>query len=346
MAKTTIINLDGLVDGIVTSNVNVVAANEAVVEATDKASEATVMANEADNARVLAVSEAEKSASSASEAEGYKDEAAASASTAGMQAGLAEDKANEAALEAEEAKLARNIAENYRDDALNYLAAVNVKYDEFDDRWLGVKASDPTIDNDGYPLIEGALYWNNTTSELRIYAPTLGGWVVGTISAEVLAAVEKVQDSLPVITAVADDMSNVNVVATNIGSVNSVSTSMTELLEVHTNLAEVLAADDNAAIATLKASEAQTYAEAANVDKMVWKGKWSSGTYEKNDVVRYGTHNYIVVVDTTNEEPSVGVDWEISMKGAVPAYTFIQDGTELVISTDSYIQYPVTYEEW
>jgi len=35
-------------------------------------------------------------------------------------------------------------------------------YDSFDDRYLGAKASDPTLDNDGDALLEGALYWKNT----------------------------------------------------------------------------------------------------------------------------------------------------------------------------------------
>lgn len=42
-------------------------------------------------------------------------------------------------------------------------------YDAFDDRYLGSKADDPTTDNDGDALIEGALYWNTTTNAMRAY---------------------------------------------------------------------------------------------------------------------------------------------------------------------------------
>jgi hypothetical protein len=35
-------------------------------------------------------------------------------------------------------------------------------YDSFDDRYLGPKASDPSVDNDGDALIDGALYFNTS----------------------------------------------------------------------------------------------------------------------------------------------------------------------------------------
>jgi len=42
-------------------------------------------------------------------------------------------------------------------------------YDAFDDRYLGSKTSDPTVDNDGNPLLEGALYWNSTAKIMKAY---------------------------------------------------------------------------------------------------------------------------------------------------------------------------------
>jgi len=56
------------------------------------------------------------------------------------------------------------------------LATVQTIYDSFDDRYLGVKASDPTLDNDGNALIEGALYWNSISNEMRAYTGV--AWVV------------------------------------------------------------------------------------------------------------------------------------------------------------------------
>jgi hypothetical protein len=42
-------------------------------------------------------------------------------------------------------------------------------YDEFDDRYLGSKTSDPTVDNDGGALITGALYFNSVISAMKVY---------------------------------------------------------------------------------------------------------------------------------------------------------------------------------
>ena len=42
-------------------------------------------------------------------------------------------------------------------------------YDSFDDRYLGVKASDPTTDNDGDPLVQGMLYFDSTNSLMKVY---------------------------------------------------------------------------------------------------------------------------------------------------------------------------------
>jgi hypothetical protein len=48
-------------------------------------------------------------------------------------------------------------------------------FDLFDDRWLGSKTSNPTVDNDGNALLVGALYWNSNANELRVYSGSV--WV-------------------------------------------------------------------------------------------------------------------------------------------------------------------------
>jgi hypothetical protein len=42
-------------------------------------------------------------------------------------------------------------------------------YDSFDDRYLGDKSSDPSLDNDNNALLTGALYFNTTANEMRVY---------------------------------------------------------------------------------------------------------------------------------------------------------------------------------
>jgi len=53
--------------------------------------------------------------------------------------------------------------------------AAEAAYDSFDDRYLGAKTVDPTLDNDGAALITGALYFNSTASDMKVYNGT--AWV-------------------------------------------------------------------------------------------------------------------------------------------------------------------------
>ena len=47
-------------------------------------------------------------------------------------------------------------------------------YDDFDDRYLGAKATAPALDNDGDALITGALYFNTTSDIMFVYGGS--GW--------------------------------------------------------------------------------------------------------------------------------------------------------------------------
>ena len=51
-------------------------------------------------------------------------------------------------------------------------AAAAASYDAFDDRWLGAKATAPTVDNDGNPLVAGAAYFSTTLAEMRVWNGT------------------------------------------------------------------------------------------------------------------------------------------------------------------------------
>jgi|13_taG_2_1085334.scaffolds.fasta_scaffold00529_3 hypothetical protein len=65
-------------------------------------------------------------------------------------------------------------------------------YDQFDDRYLGSKSSDPTVDNDGDALVTGALYYNTTAEQLKVYTGSVwknaGSTVNGTSSRTVATA--------------------------------------------------------------------------------------------------------------------------------------------------------------
>ena len=81
-----------------------------------------------------------------------------------------------AATSATNAAASAVTAEGHKDDAEAAQtaaeaaqASAETAYDDFDDRYLGAKATDPTVDNDGDALITGALYFNTTDGDMRVY---------------------------------------------------------------------------------------------------------------------------------------------------------------------------------
>jgi hypothetical protein len=71
-------------------------------------------------------------------------------------------------------------------------ASAAASYDSFDDRYLGAKSSSPSVDNDGNPLIVGALYFDTTSEKMKVYTGTswvdAGSAVNGTSSRQVYIA--------------------------------------------------------------------------------------------------------------------------------------------------------------
>jgi hypothetical protein len=114
----------------------------------------------------------------------YRDAAEAfknSAQTAETNAETAEANAETAETNAETAQAA---AEDARDAALVAQAAAEAAqaaaeagWDAFDDKYLGAKAANPTLDNDGNALQDGAVYWNNVALEWRVYDLGTTSWV-------------------------------------------------------------------------------------------------------------------------------------------------------------------------
>ena len=54
--------------------------------------------------------------------------------------------------------------------------AAAASYDSFDDRYLGAKASAPSVDNDGNALTAGALYFNTTTGAMQVWDAVAAAW--------------------------------------------------------------------------------------------------------------------------------------------------------------------------
>ncbi|NDD53729.1 hypothetical protein EBZ39_07600, partial [bacterium] len=77
--------------------------------------------------------------------------------------------ASAAATSATNASNSATAASGSATSAANSATAAAASYDSFDDRYLGSKTSDPTVDNDGNALLTGALYWNSVANVMKVY---------------------------------------------------------------------------------------------------------------------------------------------------------------------------------
>ena len=123
----------------------------------------------AEAAQTAAATSATNASTSATAAASSATTASTSETNAGNSATAAATSESNAATSATAASSAQTAAESARDATL-------AAYDNFDDRYLGAKASDPALDNDGNALIGGALYFNTTTEDMKIY--TGSAWIV------------------------------------------------------------------------------------------------------------------------------------------------------------------------
>lgn len=147
----------------------------------------------AETAQIAAEIAQAGAATSATNAAGSASSAATSAGSASSSASAAAFSASASASSASAASTAQAAAEAARDATL-------AAYDNFDDRYLGAKTSDPALDNDGNALVAGALYFNTTDEEMKLY--TGSAWVAAYVSgAGYLAAANNLSDLASVSTA-------------------------------------------------------------------------------------------------------------------------------------------------
>jgi len=143
-------------------------AETAATNAASSASAASTSATNASNSASAASTSATNASNSASAASTSATNASNSASAASTSASNASTSASNAATSATNAANAQTAAETARDQTLT-------AYDNFDDRYLGSKTSDPTLDNDGNALVAGSLYFNSVSGAMKVY--TGSAWV-------------------------------------------------------------------------------------------------------------------------------------------------------------------------
>ena len=197
---TEVDNISGFVDDAEASAVAAAASEAAAAasklaaatSATQSASSASASATSA-SASDASKTAAETAETNAETAETNAETAEANAATAATtatsqavisttQAGIATTKAAEAASDAASAgtseanaAVSASAAAGSATASANSAAAAAAALDNFDDRYLGPKSTEPTVDNDGDTLVSGALYFNSTSNAMQVYDGA--GWI-------------------------------------------------------------------------------------------------------------------------------------------------------------------------
>jgi hypothetical protein len=150
-------------------------ASTSASNAASSASAASTSASNASTSASTATTQASNASTSATNAASSATAASGSASSAATQASNASTSASNAASSASTATTQASNASTSATNAASSATAAAASYDSFDDRYLGAKSSNPTVDNDGNALLTGALYWNTTSSEMRVYSGSAWG---------------------------------------------------------------------------------------------------------------------------------------------------------------------------
>jgi len=150
------------------------AATSASSALTSQTAAATSATSAAASASAASTSET-NAATSATSAATSATSAASSASAAQTSSSSAATSASSAAISASSAAASATAAATSETNAAASAASAATTYDNFDDRYLGAKASAPSVDNDGNALLTGAIYFNSSTGIMSVWSGS--AWV-------------------------------------------------------------------------------------------------------------------------------------------------------------------------
>jgi len=212
-----------------------------------------------DSAKWDLLVDAASATSSASAAATSATNAANSATAAATSASNASTSESNAATSASTATTQATNASNSATAAQTAQAAAEAALDNFDDRFLGAKATDPTLDNDGNALQDGALYFDTTNDIMKVYDLTNTTWrqltltsanqaYVNTVAGQIsptnnIATLAGLNTEITNLGGLTTEITNLNNIRTDISSVNSIST---EVQGVYNNTSNINAVYNNA----------------------------------------------------------------------------------------------------
>lgn len=231
---------------------------ELIVDAVTAATSAT----NASTSATAASTSATAAATSATNAATSATNAATSATNASTSETNASTSATNAATSATSAQTAQTAAETALDD--------------FTDIFLGSKATDPTLDNDGNALIDGALYFDTTNNVLKVYDLGNTQWnrttptssdqtninTVSGISANV-TTVAGISANVTTVAGISSDVSTVAADGTDIGTVAGISANVTTVAGVSSDVTTVAGISSD--VTTVSANDTNVTTVASNI---------------------------------------------------------------------------------
>jgi len=204
-----------------------------------------------DSAKWSLLVDAASATSSASAAASSATAAAASASAASTSESNASTSETNAAASASSASTSATNASNSATAAETAQAAAEAALDTFDDRFLGAKASDPTLDNDGNALQDGALYYDTTNELMKVYDLTNTVWrqlaLTGTNQTNVNTVAGEISPT--------NNIATVAGISTEIGQVANIDSDVTTVANNETDI-QTLADIEDGTVATNAISNA------------------------------------------------------------------------------------------
>jgi trimeric autotransporter adhesin len=178
---------------------------------------------------------AASSATDAETAQTASEAAQAAAEAAQASAETAETNAETAETNAETAQAAAEAAQ----------AAAELVYDNFDDRYLGAKSTsggDPTLDNDGDALIDGALFFDTTNNVMKVYNLGTTTWLrtTPTTSDQTnINTVSGIQENVTTVAGIDSDVTTVAGISSNVTTVAGISSDVTAVAANATDIGTV-----------------------------------------------------------------------------------------------------------
>jgi len=227
--------------------------NQATTQATAAASSATSAASSATSASTsatTATTKASEASTSATSAATSATTATTKASEASTSATSASTSASTATTKASEASTSASNASTSATNAASSATSAAASYDSFDDRYLGAKSSDPTQDNDGATLIDGALYFNTTNNVMMVYDLGNTTWLRTTPTSSDQTAINTVNSNASNINTVAGQNANITTLAGISSDITAVAGISADVAAVENKLTEIEAVADDLAEAS------------------------------------------------------------------------------------------------